>query len=203
MELNARCKSDFFDAEYFAGSSKSGYDKNSFILENDIFKHQAVVLNKHYNLTGKTVLDLGCARCNLVYYMRELGIQAWGVDISEWCKENSHCKEFHVCHDIGEGIPFDNDKFDAVVSFETFEHVGNADFLFSEIKRVLTPDGTFFATIGLTGHETDKSAVCLNDASWWDNKISKYFISDSKTKSLMQEEKLIKDYNWTLFCYKK
>jgi len=203
VELEDRHKPEYHDAEYFEGNSKSGYDKSSFILENDIFKHQAEALNKYYELAGKVVLDIGCARGNLIYYMRAIGIHAWGIDISEWCKRNSHCKPFHMCFDASKGIPFKDNLFDVVVSFETLEHIQNIDFVIEEIKRVMKPDGKFFSTIGIVGHEKDTSVGELHGIEWWDKKISNLLTAECNMKQLLDQDKLVIDYGWSTFCYKK
>ncbi len=42
-----------------------------------------------------------------------------------------------------EKIPFENDYFDVVTSFNSLDHVDNIDITIKEIKRVLKPKGTF------------------------------------------------------------
>ena len=39
-------------------------------------------------------------------------------------------------------LPFENDAFDVVVSFETIEHITEHEGFLAELTRVLTPDGT-------------------------------------------------------------
>ncbi|HTE48674.1 MAG TPA: class I SAM-dependent methyltransferase [Candidatus Paceibacterota bacterium] len=43
--------------------------------------------------------------------------------------------------DLGKKFEFSDDSFDAIVSFETLEHVVDQDFMLKEFKRVLKPGG--------------------------------------------------------------
>jgi SAM-dependent methyltransferase len=65
-----------------------------------------------------------------------------GVDIDPKCVDHArgrHDAEF-VVSDVAE-LPFEDDSFDLVVSFETIEHVADARRVLAEFRRVLTPDG--------------------------------------------------------------
>lgn len=67
---------------------------------------------------GDTFLDFGCARGYVVRAMRELGVSAFGVDVSEWAVENcdSTVKPF-----IGH-VP-QHPQFDFVLAKDVLEHV--------------------------------------------------------------------------------
>ena len=56
----------------------------------------------------------------------------------------------------GRRLPFENEKFDAVVSFEVFEHVFNLPDLLMEIKRVTKKDGYLLLSVPFAWaeHET-------------------------------------------------
>lgn len=69
-----------------------------------------------------------------------------GVDISLQDIENSKVKyekTSNLSYCVGSvlNIPFENNKFDVVVSFETLEHITEHDLMIYEIKRVLKTDG--------------------------------------------------------------
>ncbi len=47
----------------------------------------------------------------------------------------------------GESLPFRDDHFDGVVTFETLEHVFNVERILREIRRVMKSNGLFLASI--------------------------------------------------------
>lgn len=98
-------------------------------------------------VNDKKVLDAACGLGYGSEILAEKADKVFGVDISEdailYAKNNYRMKnlDFKVA-DI-EKLPFENDFFDVVVSFETIEHIDcekQKSFL-SEIKRVLKDDG--------------------------------------------------------------
>jgi len=46
-----------------------------------------------------------------------------------------------VCANLNESLPFGDEAFDAIVSFETLEHVANHKLMLAEFRRVLKPGG--------------------------------------------------------------
>ena len=65
-----------------------------------------------------SILDLGCAKGYLVHALRQLGLNAWGEDVSEYALENCHKSvhkyvslptlkhyDFIICKDVLEHIP--------------------------------------------------------------------------------------------------
>lgn len=97
---------------------------------------------------GKVVLDAACGEGYGTNMLSEYALKVYGLDIDEETIE--HAKEKYTKANIEyqqgsiEELPFPNDYFDVVASFETIEHVNEeiqAKFL-KEIKRVLKADGT-------------------------------------------------------------
>ena len=69
-----------------------------------------------------------------------------GVDISETAVEHARQRygeiqnlKFHAADCTA--LPFEDDEFDRVVSFETLEHLAEQEQLLAEFRRVLKPDG--------------------------------------------------------------
>jgi len=94
---------------------------------------------------GLEVLDCACGEG---YGSRILGDAAGsvtGVDIDSASIEHARRRygrdglEFVEASALN--LPFDDDRFDAVVSFETLEHLAEHDELMREFRRVLKPDG--------------------------------------------------------------
>lgn len=90
------------------------------------------------------ILDLGC---NTGYGSKILSVhgKVSGVDVSE--KAISTARTLHGSSGIdfqvidGESLPFENGRFDLIVSFQVIEHIVDYQKYLGEIKRVLSPNG--------------------------------------------------------------
>jgi len=61
---------------------KNYFKERGFIFERDLVRFYPLALT--LKLIGiKKVLDVGCAYGALIYILRKLNIEAWGIDISE------------------------------------------------------------------------------------------------------------------------
>ncbi len=99
----------------------------------------------------KTVLDIGCAKGYLVYAFRNLGLEAYGVDISEYATSQGPPEIRNRLFNVDvehEQLPFGDETFDLVNATEILEHLINHKSLLSEIRRVLKAQGIVF-TAGL------------------------------------------------------
>jgi len=86
-------------------------------------------------------LDVGCGRGQFVAYMRDIGIEAWGFDFSEWAISNLYprCDKGWVrVHDATQKWPYGDNAFDLVLALDFFEHIYLEDinFILDEIYRV-------------------------------------------------------------------
>jgi len=70
-----------------------------------------------------------------------------GVDFSEravaFCNKNYSVQGLSFLTGDAERLPFKDDSFDAVVNVESSHCYGSVDSFFSQVKRVLRPDGHF------------------------------------------------------------
>lgn len=96
-------------------------------------------------IEGKVVLDIACGEGYGTNLLSENAKKVCGVDISN--EAIKHAQEKYIkCnleykHGSATAIPYENKSFDVVTSFETIEHLFEQEKMFSEIKRVLKPDG--------------------------------------------------------------
>lgn len=78
----------------------------------------------------KRVLDAGCATGHLVAALRDLGVEAYGVDISEYAismvREDirPYCVVGSLSNPLPESLP---KKFDLVITIEVLEHLNEVD----------------------------------------------------------------------------
>lgn len=102
------------------------------------FEHIAQTLVKYFEV--HTVLDIGCNIGALVKAFKDLGIEAYGVDVSEAAISNApkELKEQLYCLDVTRGeLPFEDEKFDLITMSEVVEHLPDFQWALSEIRRVL------------------------------------------------------------------
>lgn len=91
------------------------------------------------------VLDLGCGEGAKVRAMREQGLDAWGCDIRMYTSPAAR-----QLIDAGfvkpipmdpYRLPYEDERFDLILSTEVLEHVMNPDEFIAESHRVLAPGG--------------------------------------------------------------
>ena len=95
---------------------------------------------------NKQILDAACGEGYGSALLAPSAASVVGVDISELAVEHARRRyeqidnlEFRLADCID--LPFDDNEFDRVVSFETLEHLAEQDQLLTEFRRVLKPDG--------------------------------------------------------------
>lgn len=90
------------------------------------------------------VLDFGCGS-KPYEALFESATKYIGVDI-EVSGHNHRNSRVDIYYD-GKNLPFANEQFDAIVSFEVFEHVFDIDETLAELRRVLTPGGKLLISV--------------------------------------------------------
>jgi ubiquinone/menaquinone biosynthesis C-methylase UbiE len=94
----------------------------------------------------KTVLDIACGTGYGSSYLKEKGAKTVvGGDISSECLEfarkNYNAQGLNFVWLDAVNLPFPDEHFDVVVSFETIEHIRDYRKFLAECKRVLKKDG--------------------------------------------------------------
>jgi SAM-dependent methyltransferase len=111
-----------YDAFYYAHGCGEPYQRSDVWL--NLFNAFAEKID--IGIQPKSVLDAGCAMGFLVEALRNRGVKAWGVDISEYAISNvsPEIKEFCWKGSVSEPFP---QKYDLIVSIEVLEHLQKMD----------------------------------------------------------------------------
>jgi ubiquinone/menaquinone biosynthesis C-methylase UbiE len=113
------------------------------------------------NLMGLDVLEVGCGRGGGSNYIkRHLKPRTMvGVDRSkkvlEFCNRKYSVEGLSFKPGDAESLPFENDRFDAVVNIESSHCYGSMEAFFKEVKRVLRPGGYFLYADFRMKHRVD------------------------------------------------
>lgn len=122
-----------------------------------ITRHNLFKFIKKYasNIKG-SILDFGCGSkpYEHLFLQRE---SYTGVEIKV-SGPNHEVEKFGINSKVdyfydGKTLPFKDSSFDAVVSFEVFEHIFNIDEVVKEIFRVLKPGGTLLISVPFAWNE--------------------------------------------------
>jgi ubiquinone/menaquinone biosynthesis C-methylase UbiE len=96
---------------------------------------------------AKSVLEVGCGPNGIIFQLANaksrVGLEP--MDLDDLIVDQK--KTSIVRKGIGEQIPFDNDSFDAVLSFNALDHSARPMKVLQEIHRVLKKDGDFLLWI--------------------------------------------------------
>jgi ubiquinone/menaquinone biosynthesis C-methylase UbiE len=129
---------------------RDGYDRWSLVYDDGT--NPLVALEEPFmreqlgSVQGLTVLDLGCGTGRPSLWLAKAGAVVTGLDFSEGMLARARLKpgadavQF-TFHDLEERFPFEDGSFDRVVSGLVLEHIKDLDHFFSEIRRVLRPEG--------------------------------------------------------------
>ncbi len=117
-----RTDAELFDAYYFAHGCGHPYQRDKEWL--DFFGSIADRIVS--DIQPKTVLDAGCAMGFLVEALRERGVEAYGIDISEYAIDRVHedVKEYCWVGSVADPLP---QSYDLIVCIEVLEHLPPRD----------------------------------------------------------------------------
>lgn len=92
------------------------------------------------------VLEIGCGTGHWTQFLSGLGYNVLGIDPSEPMLEKARSRRLPDCEFVrarAEKLPLPDHCMDLVVAVAVFEFIDNREAAFSEIHRVLRPEGHF------------------------------------------------------------
>lgn len=96
---------------------------------------------------GKEVIDMGCGTGDGTHRLAGTARSVLGVDISEGAVAyaSSHYQAPNLRYEVGNvtDLPYEDESFEAAVSFNTIEHLEDPERLVLQAKRLLKSDGVF------------------------------------------------------------
>lgn len=144
-----------FDFDYFDGSRDYGY--GGYKYDRRWIPVAVDVINFFKLKTGSKILDVGCAKGFLMYDLKNLNMDVYGLDISSYAKQNA-IEDVKDRITIGDQkkLPFQDNYFDLVLSINTLHNLdkSNCKDAINELIRVAKVKSNIF--IQVDSYETEK-----------------------------------------------
>lgn len=114
------------------------------------YRDLPAIMSEH--VTGTKVLDFGCGAGRSTRFLRKLGFNVTGVDISEDMLQIARALDPSGDYRMVPGdnlTEFEAESFDLIVSLFTFDNVpsGAKVRIFSDLRNLLRPDGTIVSVV--------------------------------------------------------
>lgn len=139
MDDNLKKQQELYD-DGWRKELKIGKEERGNLQANLEFLDQADVLK-----VNDKVLEIGCGIGSVVFRLSEQGYEVTGTDISGEAIAYGQKKYADIRLEVqaAETLPYDDESFDIVLSFDLFEHVAATDMHLDEVGRVLRPGGHY------------------------------------------------------------
>jgi SAM-dependent methyltransferase len=139
MDENLKKQQELYDrgwrTELQAGKEERGNLQTNleFLARTDLLKPQ------------DKILEIGCGIGTVVNELSRKGQDIVGIDISGEAIEYGRKKYGDIRLEVqaAEILPYEDESFDVVLSFDLFEHIAEIDKHISEVRRVLRPGGYY------------------------------------------------------------
>ena len=134
-----------------------------YLFEKYIFS----ILKDNIKKKNLKLLDYGCGHCTLgIQFATLLGLkESYGCDIDNWNeyflkeKSNNNFKFKKIIEN--EKVSFENEYFDVIIISMVLHHVKDYSFIFTELYRLLKPNGILIIREHDAVNESDKNFIDL------------------------------------------
>ena len=139
MDENLKQQQELYDRGW-RKELKAGKEERGNLLTNLEFLAQTDLLKPE-----DRILEIGCGIGTVVYELSKKGHDIIGIDISGEAIEYGRKKYDDIRLEVqaAETLPYEDESFEVVLSFDLFEHIGAIDKHICEVKRVLRPGGYY------------------------------------------------------------
>jgi len=139
MDQNLKKQQELYD-QGWRRQLKAGKEERGNLQTNLEFLAQTDLLKP-----GDRILEIGCGIGSVVYELSKQGYDIRGTDISSEALEYGRKKYGDIRLEVqaAEILPYEDESFEAVLSFDLFEHIAEIDKHISEVRRVLRPGGYY------------------------------------------------------------
>jgi ubiquinone/menaquinone biosynthesis C-methylase UbiE len=148
-------QSDKFGRDFFESGKRKPWLYKDYEYEElyPLFRFAATVIKTQFE--PERVLDVGCAKGFLVKAFKDMGIEAWGVDVSEYALSTApdDVRKFLYKVDMNkDALPFADGYFDCIAFLGTIECLDSHEKILSELRRVMQPGAGMYIR---TAYRTD------------------------------------------------
>lgn len=172
----------FDDDNFFYKYLELRKDKNNY---NDLIE-QPIIFSLLGNISGKSILDIGCGYGSTTYKLSEQGgNRILGIDSSERMimKAKLENKKENIEYKVLNAIDLDliSEKFDVVLSCLAIHYIENIDKLFKNVNNLLNENGEFIFSME---HPIFTASVDNTSRKWLYNRRGEVsgFILDNYSK---------------------
>ena len=160
-----------YDNEYFEGRYRPV-----------LWKRRAEFIIEKFH--PSTTLDIGCSYGELVKFLNEFGVDAYGIDGSDYVLsqvDKSISNKVFKVNFNEDKFPFDDNFFDFITGYYVVEHIHNFKFFAAELQRTLKKDGiAWFLTPDIGEKGRNEFDVFTNQYKEWEKIFKGYGFSVQK-----------------------
>lgn len=166
-ESQSQSQSALFGERYYATGCGADYHRNEGWLR--FFGAIAAHIVK--DIYPATVLDAGCAMGFLVETLRAQGVEAWGVDVSEYAVGQVHPSMRAFCAIGSITEPFER-TYDLITCIEVLEHLDKAEGQSAIENLCRHTDDVLFSS---TPHDfTEETHVNVQPPEYWAEQFARH-----------------------------